>query len=94
MQQTKQLLTIKEASQWVSDFLKRDIGESNISYLVQYGKIRKHNGGSSVFVDVNDLKNYYDSYQSQREISWKRRLGNDLNWVCVPSVLIFLDLIA
>ncbi len=80
MQQTKQLLTIKEASQWVSDFLKRDIGESNISYLVQYGKIRKHNGGNSVFVDANDLKNYYDSYRSQREISWKRRLGNDLNW--------------
>jgi len=80
MQQTKQLLTIKEASQWVSDFLKQDIGESNISYLVQYGKIRKHNGGNSVFVDANDLKNYYDSYRSQREISWKRRLGNDLNW--------------
>jgi len=30
MQQTKQLLTIKEASQWASDFLKRDISESNL----------------------------------------------------------------
>lgn len=80
MQQTKQFLTIKEASHWASNFLKRDIGESNISYLVQYGKVKKHNGGNSVFVDVNDLKNYYDSYRGQREISWKKRLGNDLNW--------------
>ena len=80
MQQTKQLLTIKEASQWASDFLKRYVSESNISYLMQYGKVKKHNGGSSVFIDVGDLKNYYDSYQSQREISWKKRLGNDLNW--------------
>ncbi|MBI2591317.1 MAG: site-specific DNA-methyltransferase [Candidatus Brennerbacteria bacterium] len=80
MQQTKQLLTIKEASHWASDFLKRAVSESNISYLVQYGKVKKHNGGSSVFIDVSDLKNYYDSYQGQREINWKKRLGNDLNW--------------
>ena len=80
MQQTKNLLTIKEASQWASDFLKRDVSESNISYLVQYGKVKKHNGGSSVFVDLNDLKSYYDSYRGQREVDWKKKLGNDLNW--------------
>ena len=80
MQQTKNLLTIREASQWASDFLKRDVSESNISYLVQYGKVKKHNGGSSVFVDLNDLKSYYDSYRSQREVDWKKKLGNDLNW--------------
>lgn len=80
MQQTKQLLTIKEASHWASDFLRRDISESNISYLVQYGRVKKHNGGSSIFVDIDDLKGYYDSYCGQREINWKKRLGNDLNW--------------
>jgi hypothetical protein len=80
MQTAKQLVTIREASQWASDFLKRDISESNISYLVQYGKVKKHNGGNSIFVDVGDLKNYYDSYRGQREIDWKKRLGNDLNW--------------
>jgi len=80
MQQTKQLLTIKEASHWASDFLRRDISESNISYLVQYGKIKKHNSGASIFVNLNDLKNYYDSYRGKQEIDWKKRLGNDLNW--------------
>jgi len=35
--QTKQLLTIKEASEWASKFLKRTITELNISYLIQYG---------------------------------------------------------
>jgi hypothetical protein len=29
---------------------------------------------------MSDLKNYYDSYHGQREINWKKRLGNDLNW--------------
>jgi len=80
MQQTKNLLTIKEASQWASYFLRRDISESNISYLVQYGKIRKHDDGNAVFVDVDDLKKYYKSYRGWREMNYKKRLGNDLNW--------------
>ena len=80
MQQTKQLLTIKEASVWASDFLKREISESNISYLVQYGKVKKHNGGNSVFVEIDDLQKYYESYNGNRELDWKKKLGNDLNW--------------
>jgi len=75
-----QLASIKEASNWASNFLKRDISESNISYLVQYGKVKKHNGGNSVFVNLNDLKKYYESYRGEREINWKKMLGNDLNW--------------
>ena len=80
MQQTKHLLTIKEASIWASDFLKREINESNISYLVQYGKVKKHSGSSSVFVDVYDLQKYYESYNGNREFDWKKKLGDDLNW--------------
>ena len=77
MLQTKNLLSIKEASQWASNFLKRDVSESNISYLLQYGKVKKHNGGNSVLVDVDDLKKYYESYRGWREINYKKRLGND-----------------
>lgn len=76
----QQFLTIREASQWASDFLKKEVSESNISYLVQYGKVRKHNGGNSIFVGLNDLQEYYKSYRGQRELSWKKTLGNDLNW--------------
>lgn len=77
---TQKLLSLKEASRWASNLLKRDVSESNISYLVQYGKVRKHNGGSAVLVAVDDLAEYYKSYRGQREVSWKERLGDDLNW--------------
>lgn len=80
MNLTQTLATIKDASKWASEFLKRDISESNISYLIQYGKVKKYNGGNSVLVDLNDLKQYYDSYRGKREIIWKKKLGNDLNW--------------
>ncbi|NCS88214.1 MAG: hypothetical protein CO127_07985 [Ignavibacteria bacterium CG_4_9_14_3_um_filter_36_18] len=42
-----ELLTIKEASEWASDFLLCVVSESNILYLIQYGKVKKHNGGNS-----------------------------------------------
>ena len=80
MQIQNNLIKIKEASRWASDFLKRDVSESNISYLVQYGKVKKHNGGVSIYVDINDLRKYYKSNNGQREVKWKKRLGNDLNW--------------
>ena len=36
------LLTIKEASVWASKHLNRQVTTSNISYLIQYGKIKKY----------------------------------------------------
>ena len=74
------LVTIPEASKWASDFLEKEVLPTNISYLVQYGKVKKHGENGSTMVDLNDLKKYYDSYNGKREVSWKKNLGNDLNW--------------
>jgi len=74
------LVTILEASRWASEHLKKDVLPTNISYLVQYGKVKKHGENGSTMVDLNDLKKYYDSYNGKREVSWKNNLGNDLNW--------------
>jgi len=34
-------MSVKEASRWASQYLQREIEESNILYLVQYGRVRK-----------------------------------------------------
>ena len=73
-------LTIKEASEWASKYLKKNISTSNISYLIQYGKIKKYGQNGNTVVDKQDLINYYKSYNGQRETQWKQKLGNDLNW--------------
>ena len=75
-----QLLTIKQASRWASEFLKRDIADSNISYLIQYGKVKKYNRNGEIKVVLEDLRGYYKSYNGFREVSWKSKLGDDLNW--------------
>ncbi len=77
---TKKLITPKEACEWASSFLGRDISESNISYLIQYGKIKKYGENGNTQINVYDLKNYYQSFNGTREIEWKKKLGNDLNW--------------
>lgn len=74
------LLNIQEASKWASDFLHREVSPTNISYLIQYGKVRKLRENGSTLIDLNDLKRYYESYRGKRELHWKSKLGNDLNW--------------
>ena len=75
-----ELLTIKSASLWASKYLNRNVTESNISYLIQYGKIRKVQNNGLVCVKKSELKEYYDSFLGKREINWKEQLGDDLNW--------------
>ncbi|MFA6529018.1 MAG: DNA methyltransferase [Candidatus Gracilibacteria bacterium] len=74
------LVSIPEASKWASTYLEKEVLPTNISYLVQYGKVKKHGENGSTQVDLDDLKKYYESYNGTRETSWKKNLGNDLNW--------------
>jgi DNA modification methylase len=76
----KHLLTIKEASAWATNHLGKTVTASNISYLIQYGRIRKIDKGGIVFVSVAELNDYYESYNSSRELAYKEKLGHDLNW--------------
>jgi hypothetical protein len=75
-----ELLTINEASDWATKYLKKKVSPSNISYLIQYGKVKKIFDGENTKIQKDDLKNYYDSFNGKREIDWKSKLGEDLNW--------------
>lgn len=77
---TAELLTIKEASEWATNHTRKTVTTANISYLIQYGRIKKIGDNGSTQVALQDLVNYYKSYNGQREVSWKNELGNDLNW--------------
>ena len=74
------LFTIKQASLWASRYLNKNITESNIFYLIQYGKIKKYRDNGLTSIDINELEDYYQSYNGYREFKWKEKLGEDLNW--------------
>jgi hypothetical protein len=80
MQERKELLDIKEASIWATEFLGKSVTPSNISYLINYGRIKKIGNNGGVYVEKNDLREYYRAYKNSREFVWKDKLGGDLNW--------------
>ena len=76
----QELLTIKEASEWATDYLNKEVSTSNISYLVQYGRVSKFESNGSVQVAKEELVKYYKKNNSTKEERWKDKLGDDLNW--------------
>ncbi len=75
-----ELLSLKEASKWASGHLRKNVTTSNISYLIQYGKVKKYGDNGTTAVNKYELISYYKSYNGQRETNWREKLGNDLNW--------------
>jgi DNA modification methylase len=74
-----ELITVKEASYWASEYCNREITPSNISYLIQYGRIRKIGENGETLVDKNELLRYYKANDSIK-FEWTKKLGKDLNW--------------
>jgi len=81
MNEMKQVfLTIGDASKWISKKFKRDVTPSNISYLVNYGRINKYgeNGGTLILKD--EVLSYYKTFYGSRSTNWKDKLGKDVDW--------------
>ena len=76
----QEYLSLKEASEWATNYTKKRITTSNILYLVQYGRIKKHGENGTIYVSQKELENYYKTFIEKRQIEWKKQLGEDLNW--------------
>lgn len=75
-----ELLSIKEASIWASEYMEKNITTSNISYLIQYGRIQKVGDNGTTQVIKEELIDYYKVKKKSRQEEWKEQLGEDLNW--------------
>ncbi len=78
MIERENLLTIKEASIWATNHIGKDVTPSNITYLLNYGRISNSGENGTTRIPVQELINYYETYQ--REAVYKKKLGSDLNW--------------
>lgn len=74
----KKLVNLKDASVWASQYLNRKVTTSNISYLIQYGRIKKYSYDGNLLIDLDELKYYYDVSLKQKD--WRKKLGKDINW--------------
>jgi hypothetical protein len=74
------LLTIKEAAEFASAHLNKNVTTANISYLINYGRIPNKSDVGTPLIDKQDLIAYYKSYYGDRALNWQDKLGSDLNW--------------
>jgi len=74
----EKLVTFRDASLWASRYLDRPVTVSNISYLVQYGRIKKYKDNGKTLINIDELKAYYDTQTNIQR--WKDVLGEDINW--------------
>ena len=78
MAQVAKIVSINEASAWASEYLGRNVTPSNISYLMQYGRVRKIESNGKTYVDIDDLLKYYNSYIGRKEAEWKEERTEQL----------------
>ncbi len=74
------VLTINEAAEWASMFTKKNVTPSNITYLIQYGKIQRHQQDGKAHVALEDLRDYYEHYLTGIRDKFEAALGEDINW--------------
>lgn len=78
MLKTGELLNIKEASAWATAHIGKTVTPSNITYLINYGRILKAGENGTILIPKQELIDYYENYQ--REAVYKKKFGDDLNW--------------
>ena len=76
-----ELLSLYEASNWASNYMGRKVTISNITYLIQYGKIRKYNNNGSIQILKEDLIHYYRSHYYSNASKWIQKDNKDINWL-------------
>lgn len=77
-QKENTFFSLNEASKWASQYLNKSVTTSNISYLIQYGRIKKYGAQGNPLIKLEELRDYYDSFTKEKK--WKKILGDDLNW--------------
>ena len=48
MIETEKFLSIKEASRWASRYIGKDVTPSNITYLINYGRVKKRGDNGNI----------------------------------------------
>lgn len=75
-----ELLTIKQAAEFASEHISKNVTVANITYLINYGRVPKVGENGTTFIVKEELVKYYSSILGARELQWKDQLGADLNW--------------
>ena len=66
LERRKMLLTLKQASEWASKHINKNVTPSNISYLIQYAQVKYVMKNGAKLIPQESLIDYYASHQKRR----------------------------
>jgi RNA polymerase sigma factor (sigma-70 family) len=76
-----QFVDLKRASIWASQYLNKNITITNISYLVQYGRINKYGEIGTPLINIDELKKYYDENDNKQNKNRSDELENFVQFI-------------
>lgn len=56
----------KDAAVFATEYIRKNVTSSNISYLIQYGKVKKYERDGATVIKMSDLISYYESFNGKR----------------------------
>lgn len=78
--ENRDFITLRDAAEWASSYTHKKVTPSNISYLISYGRITKHDDDGVAKVSVHELKGYYDNSALCRNGRKATAFGDDVCW--------------
>ena len=76
----EEFLSAAQASVWATNATQTDVTRANIDYLIRYDRIATYQRNGQTLLSIRDLEEYYGSKNRRREIAYKNKIGEDLNW--------------
>jgi len=75
-----ELIPVGEAVQLAHSITDKNITHSNITYLVQYGRIGRFSKNGTLHVCKDEIVHYFQSQNDKRRKLWQDSRNSDVNW--------------
>ncbi|MDR2709684.1 MAG: site-specific DNA-methyltransferase [Elusimicrobiota bacterium] len=77
---SNKFLSVKEASQWATKYQNKHVSSANITYLINYGRIKKFEHFGKTYISLAELENYYKIKTAMYKNVYDDKLKQNLNW--------------
>ena len=75
-----ELISVAEAVGLAHSITEKNITSSNISYLIQYGRISKFTQNGVLYVSKDEILDYFQLQSDKRRKLWQDNLDTNVNW--------------
>ena len=80
VEKTNDLISVTEAAHWATKEIGKYVSASNITYLVNYGRVKKFSQNGQTCVSKGDVLKYYTTQENKLQKAWATLDNDKINW--------------